>query len=68
MDAWMPGYITKLRQTFNHEMLAKSEHSPNKAPPKKYGAGAQDTIPPDKTAKIDDKQIKIVQQVIGGCM
>lgn len=68
VDDWMPGYISKLRQKFSHKMPARPEHSPYKAPPRVYGAGAQDTVLSDKTAKIDDTQIKIVQQVIGGCL
>ena len=64
----MPGYIDKLRQTFGHKMLDKPKHSPYKAPSHVYGSGAQDTIPPDETTKIDEKQNKVVQQVIGGCL
>ena len=41
---------------------------PLKSPPRKYGMGAQDPIPPDDTAKIDKKRVRVVQQVIGGCL
>ena len=49
-------------------MPTKPEHSAYQAPPRIYGWGAQNTIPPDETNKIDDKQVKVVQQVIGGCL
>ena len=64
----MPNYISKLRHRFNHREPSKPEHSPYKAPPRKYGLGAQDPIPPDDTAKIDEKRVRAVQQVIGGCL
>ena len=41
------------------------QHSPYKAPKKVYGAAAQDTIVPDDSAKLNDDQIKMIQQVIG---
>ena len=64
----MPNYISKIRQRFNHREPSKPEHSPYKAPPRKYGLGAQDPIPPDDTAEIDEKRVRVVQQVIGGCL
>jgi hypothetical protein len=33
-----------------------------------YGAAAQGNIPPDKTSKLDDNKIKLIQQVIGVCL
>ena len=44
------------------------QHSPYKAPEKVYGATAQDIIVPDDTAKINDDQIKLIQQVTGVCL
>ena len=41
------------------------QHSPYRAPEKVYGAAAQDAIPPDETAKLDEEKIKLIQQVIG---
>ena len=68
LDTWMPGYIDKLRQRFGHKIPTKPEHSPYQAPPRTYGSEAQDTIPPDETNRVDDKHVKVVQQVIGGCL
>ena len=39
-------------------------HSPYIAPKKVYGAVAQDTIPLDEIAKLDEEEIKLIQQVI----
>ena len=44
------------------------QHRPYRAPEKVYGAAAQDAIPPDETAKLDDNKIKLTQQVIGVCL
>ena len=41
------------------------QHRPYRAPEKVYGAAAQDAIPPDETAKLDEEKIKLIQQVIG---
>ena len=60
----MNGYVSKLRQRFSHRMPKVPQHSPYKAPEKVYGIVAQDTIAPDDTAKLDDEQIKLAQQVI----
>ena len=61
----MAGYVSKLRQLFHHKMRKAPQHSPYEAPKKVYGAVAQDTIVPDDTVKLDDEQIKFIQQVIG---
>ena len=64
----MSAYIFKLRRKFDHKMPTISEHSPYKVPSQVHGSGAQYIISPDKTTKIDDKQTKIVYQVIGRCL
>ena len=68
LDASMNGYVSKLRQRFSHKMPKKPQHSPYRAPKKVYGAAAQDTIVPDDSAKLDDDQIKLIQQVVGVCL
>ena len=62
----MKGYVTKLRQTFNHKM--QSKHVPYKTVPKVYGADAQHTIKEDISPKLTDKEINAVQQVVGVCV
>ena len=64
----MNGYVSKLRQRFSHKMLKTPQHSPYKAPKKVYGDAAQDTIMPDDSAKLNDVQTKLIQQVIGVCL
>ena len=64
----VPGYIDKLHARYQHEMPSQPQHSPYRAPPKVYGTAAQDTIPDDVTAKIDDKRVKAIQQVVVGVL
>ena len=64
----MVGYVNKLRKRFNHQRPTKPQHSPYKAPKKIFGAGAQDTIAPDESPKLDDTNVKLIQQVIGVCL
>ena len=46
-------------------MPSHPQHSPYRAPPKIYGETVQDTVPANITAKIDKKQVKAIQQVVG---
>ena len=64
----MPGYVGKLRQRFNHKSPNAPQHSPYKAAAKGIGAGVQNTVPDDESAKLSEKQINIVQQIVGVCM
>ena len=64
----MNGYVSKLQQRFSHKMPKNPQHSPYRAPKKVYGAAAQDTIVPDDSAKLNDDQINLIQQVIGVCL
>ena len=64
----MPGYIDKLQARYQHEMPSHPQHSPYRAPPKVYGTAAQDAIPDNVTAKIDEKRVKAIQQVVGGVL
>ena len=68
LDASMNGYMSKLRQRFIHKMPKVPQHSPHKAPKKVYDDTAQDTIVPDDIAKLNNEQIKLIQQVIGVCL
>jgi hypothetical protein len=60
--------VAKLRAKFQHQAPKQPQHSPHRAPPKKYGTAAHDLIPPDTTPPIDAPRIKIIQQVIGGVL
>ena len=46
-------------------MPKKPQHSPYRAPKKVYGNVTHDTIVPDDSAKLNDNQITLIQQVIG---
>ena len=64
----MPGYVKKILQRFQHAVPARQQDSPYRAPPRKYGAAAQDPLPEDTSDKINKKRVKIIQQVIGGVL
>ena len=61
----MPKYIAKALQWFGHKKPKWPQHSPFRAQPKKYDHDVQDPIPDDKTEKLDEKDVKKIQQVIG---
>ena len=61
-------YIPKLLQKFSHDQPKKDQHSPYRAPPKKYGTASQDPLEEDTTAKISDVQKLRIQRVIGGLL
>ena len=64
----MPKYIPKLLQFFKHEPPKRPQHSPYKAPPKTYGAAAQDTLPEDDTDKLNEPRVKEIQRMIEGIL
>ena len=64
----MPGYVHKIFQRFQHAVPARKQDSPYHAPPLKYGTAAQDPLPEDTSDKINEKRVKIIQQVIGGVL
>ena len=64
----MPGYVDKMMVRFKHDTPRKLQHSPYRAPPKKYGAAAQDPIDEDTTKKLDDAGIKLIQQIVGAAL
>ena len=68
LDASMNRYVNKLGQCFSHKMPHTQQHIPYRVPKKVCGPTAQDTIPPDETAKMDDDKIKLIQQVGGVCL
>ena len=64
----MPGYVTKLRTRFNHKTPKTPVHIPYKAPPKVYGAAAQDVLEDITLPKLNAEGINIIQQVVGVCL
>ena len=61
----MPGYVQKILQHFQHAVPTRKQDSPYRAPPRKYGTATQDPLPEDTSDKINEKRVKIIQQVIG---
>ena len=64
----MTKYIPKLLQRFKHKPPKRPQHSPYKAPPKTYGAEAQDPLPEDDTDKFNEPRVKEIQRIIGGIL
>ena len=64
LDISMPKYIPKLLQRFKHKTPTHPQHSPYQAPPKTYGAAAQDPMTIDTTNKLNEPRIKNIQRVI----
>ena len=64
----MPGYVQKMLLRFKHEPPSRNQYSPYQPQPRKFGKNTDDTIPEDKSPKLDEKRKKVVQQVIGTCL
>ena len=58
LDISMPGYVERLLLKFKHKKPAKPQHNPFRAPPKVYGAAAQDPIPEDRPSGWTQKASK----------
>ena len=65
LDIGMPGYIKKALAKYKHEAPRKPQHSPYPVVPRKYGAAAQDPIPPDESPKLEEGDRRRIQQVVG---
>ena len=64
----MPKYISKLLKRFKHKSPTHPQHSLYQAPPKKYGAAAQDPMPIDTTNKLNEPRIKNIQRIVGAIL
>jgi hypothetical protein len=64
----MPGYIKKKLQEYGHIMPRKIQGRPYAPEPKKIGTEAQASFPQDNTPKLDEKEIKRVQQIVGSVL
>ena len=61
----MPGYITKLLQSFPHPIPKKPEHQPHCHVKPRYGIKVQLTDPRDKTPLLQPDDITKLQKIIG---
>ena len=68
LDISMPGYIKKQLQKYKHDMPKCPKNCPYQPQEKKYGKAAQYPISLDTSSGLEGKEIKVVQQVVGGIL
>jgi hypothetical protein len=68
VDISMPEYIKKKLQEYKHAIPTKVQTCPYSPEPRRFGADAHAPICTDKTALLDDKGIKKVQQIVGSIL
>ena len=61
----MPEYVKKALAKYVHESPRRPQHSPLLVTPKKYGAAAQDPLPPNESPPVDEKEKTRLQQIVG---
>ena len=64
----MPGYIKQQLHKYAHLAPNKPQSSPYPAPPKKYGAAAQELPPEDTSLPLSTTDKKRVQQILGSIL
>ena len=68
VDILMPGYIKKKLQEYTHAFKGRLQTCPYSPEPKRFGADAQAPIVTDRTAALNVKRIKRVQQIVGSIL
>ena len=68
VDISMPGYIKKKLQEYGHEVPKREQTCPYSPAPVTYGAKAQAPIAPDTTPRLDAKNVKRVQKIVGSIL
>ena len=53
---------------YEHDMPFCPQHCPYQAQEKKYGKEAHEPMTPNTSAELEDKDIKIIQQVVGSIL
>ncbi len=67
LDISMPGYIKK--QLLKYEYIMRQiQHCPYSLEPKRYRADAQAPLPQDISRKLNEKEIKQVQKIVGSIL
>jgi hypothetical protein len=64
----MPKYVDKPLARFEHKSPAKPQHSPHSAPPRQFGATAQNPVDHDLSPLLPPDRIKRIQQIVGTVM
>ena len=67
LDISMPGYIKKQLLKYEH-IMRRIQHCPYAPEPKRYGADAQSPLPQDISRKLNEKEIKQVQKIVGSIL
>jgi hypothetical protein len=67
LDISMPGYIKKQLLKYEH-IMRQIQHCPYAPEPKRYGADAQSPLPQDISRKLNEKEIKQVQKIVGSIL
>jgi hypothetical protein len=65
LDISMPGYVEKQLIKYNHPKPKKPQHSPWEPNPTKYGSKTQEALRVDDSLPLDEKGIKLIQQIVG---
>ncbi len=64
----MPGYVKRQLTKYKHVVSSCQQHCPYSPEPKKYGSDAQSPLPVDTSRKLDDKEVKRVQKIVGSIL
>jgi hypothetical protein len=67
LDISMPGYIKIQLLKYEH-IMRRIQHCPYSPEPKRYGTDAQSPLPQDILRKLNDKEIKQVQKIVGSIL
>jgi hypothetical protein len=67
LDISMPGYIKKQLLKYEH-IMRRIQHCPYSPESKRYGADAQSPLPQDILRKLNEKEIKQVQKIVGSIL
>jgi hypothetical protein len=65
VDLSVPGFVNRKLTKWQHKKPTRPQHSPYQAAPIVYGAKTQKPVQSDVTAPLTDKQIKLVQEIVG---
>ncbi len=68
VDISMPGYIKKKMQKYNHVFSTRLQRCPYSPEQKQFGSKSQAPLPTNEPPKLDAKDIKRIQQIVGSIL
>ena len=68
VDISMPGYIEKKMQEYDHVVPTQFQRCQYSPEPKQFGSKAQTSLPTNESPKLDAKDIKRIQQIVGSIL